>query len=149
MDLKEKVYRANPLLQYRRGSTADEAHRFLLDFMDDQAPSRTTCFIWYRKFRRIMYEASRIGRPPTQKRSVVIATCEAQPDHSVRDVAARTQTSKSTIHDVLRTSDKVPKLPRVLPHVLSTWDKKRCVEVYFPPQPPSYVCFDRFNSHHG
>ncbi|EYC16093.1 hypothetical protein Y032_0035g3149 [Ancylostoma ceylanicum] len=117
MDLKKNVYRATLLLQYRRGSTADEAHRFLLDSMGDQAPSRAACFIWYRKFRNgeeSLVEAHRIGRPPTQKRSVVIATCEAQPDLSVRDIAARTQTPKFTVHDVLRTSGKVPKLPPVL-----------------------------------
>ncbi|EYC04283.1 hypothetical protein Y032_0088g2117 [Ancylostoma ceylanicum] len=70
MDLKKKVYQANLLLQYRRGSTADEARRFLLDSMDDQAPSRATCFIWYRRFRNgeeSLDEAPRIGRPPTQK----------------------------------------------------------------------------------
>ncbi|EYC02696.1 hypothetical protein Y032_0098g3078 [Ancylostoma ceylanicum] len=117
MDLKKDVYRATLLLQYRRCSTADEVHRFLLDSMGDQAPSRAVCFIWYRKFRdgeESLDQAPRIGRPPTQKRSVVIATCEAQPDLSVRDIAARTQTPKSTVHDVLRTSGKVPKLPRVL-----------------------------------
>ncbi|EYB81723.1 hypothetical protein Y032_0375g237 [Ancylostoma ceylanicum] len=132
MDLKKKVYRANLLLQYRRGSTADEVHRFLLDSMGDQAPSRATCSIWYRWFRNMeesLDDAPRIGRPPTQKRSSVIATCEAQPDLSVRDIAARTQTPESTVHDVLRTSGKVPKLPRVLPHALSPWEKKWRVEV--------------------
>ncbi|EYC34120.1 hypothetical protein Y032_0001g254 [Ancylostoma ceylanicum] len=126
MDPKKNVYRAI-LLQFYF-STANEAHRFLLDSMGDQAASRATCFIWYRKFRNgeeSHDEAPRIGRPPTQKRSVVIATCEAQPDLSVRDIAARTQTPKSTVHDVFRTSGKVPKLPRVVPHALSTWDKKR------------------------
>ncbi|EYC02797.1 hypothetical protein Y032_0098g3127 [Ancylostoma ceylanicum] len=117
MDLKKNVYRATLLLQYRRGSTADEAHSFLLDSMGDQAPSGAACFIWYRKFRNgeeSLVEAHRIGRPSTRKRSVVIAICEAKPDLSVRDIAARTQTPNSTVHDVLRTSGKVPKLPRVL-----------------------------------
>ncbi|EYC12886.1 hypothetical protein Y032_0045g1141 [Ancylostoma ceylanicum] len=100
--------------------------------MGDQAPSLATCCIWYRKFRNgeeSLDEAPRTGRPPTQKRSVAIANCEAQPDLSVQDIAARTQTPKSTVHDFFRTSGKVPKLPRVLPHVLSTLDKKRRVEV--------------------
>ncbi|EYB82864.1 hypothetical protein Y032_0348g3164 [Ancylostoma ceylanicum] len=81
MDLKKKVYRANLLLQYRCGSTAHETHRFLLDSMGDRAPSRATCFIWYRRFRNgeeSLGEAPRIGRPSTQKRSAVITTCEAQ-----------------------------------------------------------------------
>ncbi|EYC24846.1 hypothetical protein Y032_0013g2135 [Ancylostoma ceylanicum] len=100
--------------------------------MGDQAPSRATCFIWYRKFgngEKSLDEAPRIGRPPTQKRRVVIATCEVQPDLSVRNIAARTQTPKSSVHDVFRTSGKVPRLPRVLPHAPSIWDKKRHVEV--------------------
>ncbi|EPB67283.1 transposase [Ancylostoma ceylanicum] len=53
--------------------------------MGDQAPSRAAYFIWYRKFRNgeeSLVEAHRIRRPPTQKRSVVIAICEAQLDLS-------------------------------------------------------------------
>ncbi|EYC08862.1 hypothetical protein Y032_0064g3573 [Ancylostoma ceylanicum] len=97
MNLKKKVFRTNLLLWYCNCRTAEEAYRFLLDSINDQASSQATCFIRYREFKNgeeSLHEDPRIGRLLTQKRSVAVATCETQSNFSVRDKAGPTQTPK-------------------------------------------------------
>lgn len=132
MDEKKKLYRAALLLHYRSGKSADEAHRLLLEEMKDQAPSRATCFRWYGKFDKggkCLEDCSRSGRPLTRKKQLILAICEERPNVTVRELATSSGAPKSTVHDVLRASGKVAKLPRVLPHALSPHDKKKRVEV--------------------
>ncbi|VDL75867.1 unnamed protein product [Nippostrongylus brasiliensis] len=50
MNNEKMLYRPALLLQYRSCRAANEAHRFLQETIEDQAPSRATCFIWYRQF---------------------------------------------------------------------------------------------------
>ncbi|VDP11826.1 unnamed protein product [Heligmosomoides polygyrus] len=86
---KKMLYRPALLLQYRSGRSVNEAHRFLQETMKEQAPSRETCFNWYRKFDngdKSLQDSRCTGRPHTQSRQLVLATCGARPDLSVREL---------------------------------------------------------------
>ncbi|VDP47141.1 unnamed protein product [Heligmosomoides polygyrus] len=99
--------------------------------MKEQAPYRATCFNWYRKFDNddeSLEDSRHTGRPHTQNRQLVFAACGARPDLSVRELSDLTNTPKSTVHDVLRSSGKVAKLPRVVPHALTPHDKRKRVD---------------------
>ncbi|VDP07807.1 unnamed protein product [Heligmosomoides polygyrus] len=47
---KKMLYRPAPLLQYRSGRSANEAHGFLQETMKEHTPSQVTCFGWNCKF---------------------------------------------------------------------------------------------------
>ncbi|WKY12319.1 hypothetical protein Q1695_003698 [Nippostrongylus brasiliensis] len=132
MDNKKVLYRSALLLHYRSGRSASEAHRFLQETMEDQAPSRATCFNWYWTFENgneSLDEAPRTGRPPTEKKQQILATCDEQPNLTVRGLAALTHTPKSTVYETIRRSGKVAKMPRLLPHALTSSHKEKRVEV--------------------
>ncbi|VDP00347.1 unnamed protein product [Heligmosomoides polygyrus] len=130
IDDRKVPYRPALLLQYRSGRSVNEAHRFLQETMKEQAPSRATCFNWYRKFDngdKSLEDFRRTGRPHTENRQLVLDTCDVQPDLSVRELSDLTNTPMSTVHDVLRSSGKVAKLPRVVPHALTSQNNRNRV----------------------
>ncbi|VDO87237.1 unnamed protein product [Heligmosomoides polygyrus] len=132
IDDKKLLYRPTTLLQYRSGRSANESHRFLPETMKEQAPSQATCFDWCRKFDNgddSLKDSRRTGRPHTQNRQLVLATCGAQPDLSVRELSGLTNTPKSTVHDALRPSGKIAKLPQVVSHALTSQDKRKRVDI--------------------
>ncbi|WKY12594.1 hypothetical protein Q1695_003857 [Nippostrongylus brasiliensis] len=95
------------------------------------APTRTTVYNWFSKFKDgdySMEDEARSGRPKELDLYVVRNQVEADTYQTTREVAATLGVNHTTVVRRLKSIGKVKKLGRWVPHVLTKHDMDRRVE---------------------
>ncbi|VDP43847.1 unnamed protein product [Heligmosomoides polygyrus] len=112
--------------------------------MKEQAPSLATCFNWYRKFDngdKSLEDSRRTGRPHTQNRQLVLATCGEHSD------LTNTSNPKYSMPFGLRESREVA-TSRITCFDVSG-QTEACRYLHFSPQTSPYIYLDRLDRHDG
>ncbi|VDO86450.1 unnamed protein product [Heligmosomoides polygyrus] len=115
-------YRIILLRCFRSGFNPIEAHQQVVSLMGPESPFTATVYRWFDRFAKADFsldDAIRSGRPQSRSTTVIFASVQANPAKSVRDIERETDTSKSTVSDILTRSGLVAKRPHTVPHDLT------------------------------
>lgn len=114
------------LYHFKSGQNATKANDLICNAFGKNTVNRQTCYNWYKKFKDgnlSLQDKQHPGRDSTIDEGVLLQLIEDNPQLSTRELAQQLGCSHTTVAHHLHTLQKVNKLGKWLPHVLTAASK--------------------------
>jgi len=122
MENRKQHLRHILLFYFRKGKSAVQARKKLLDVYGEDVLTQRQCQNWFTKFRSGNFDvedAPRSGRPVEADEDQIKALIDANRRITTRDIAERLNLSNSTVHDHVKRLGFISKLDIWVPHFLT------------------------------